>query len=111
MTKDGELIEADLMVWAAGVKAPDFFKEDRWSGETNRANQLVVKERCKPLLMTMSMLLVVCCLCYGRWQTCSAACSQSAHQMATQAMKNILVQINGGELKRINTWIMVHWYR
>ncbi len=26
-TKDGEYIEADLMVWAAGIKAPDFMKE------------------------------------------------------------------------------------
>lgn len=25
-TKDGEYIEADLMVWAAGIKAPDFLK-------------------------------------------------------------------------------------
>ncbi len=26
-TKDGEYIEADLMVWAAGIKAPDFLNE------------------------------------------------------------------------------------
>ena len=42
-TKDGELIEADLMVWAAGIKAPDFMK-DIAGLETNRINQLVVKE-------------------------------------------------------------------
>ncbi|WP_290434461.1 FAD-dependent oxidoreductase, partial [Aeromonas caviae] len=40
-TKDGELIEADLMVWAAGIKAPDFMKEIAGL-ETNRINQLVV---------------------------------------------------------------------
>ena len=28
-TKDGEYIEADLMVWAAGIKAPDLHERDR----------------------------------------------------------------------------------
>ncbi|HEY6824802.1 MAG TPA: FAD-dependent oxidoreductase, partial [Steroidobacteraceae bacterium] len=39
----GELIAAELVVWAAGVKAPDFL--GNLDGlETNRANQLVVKQ-------------------------------------------------------------------
>jgi NADH dehydrogenase len=38
---DGTFAEADLMVWAAGVKAPDFM--NRLAGlATNRANQIVV---------------------------------------------------------------------
>ncbi|MEX3936386.1 NAD(P)/FAD-dependent oxidoreductase [Paraburkholderia phymatum] len=38
---DGKLAEADLMVWAAGVKAPDFM--NGLAGlATNRANQIVV---------------------------------------------------------------------
>jgi NADH:ubiquinone reductase (H+-translocating) len=37
----GERIEAELVVWAAGVKAPAFLK-DLGSLETNRLNQLVV---------------------------------------------------------------------
>ncbi|KER72438.1 pyridine nucleotide-disulfide oxidoreductase [Burkholderia cepacia] len=38
---DGSFAEADLMVWAAGVKAPDFMQA--LDGlDTNRANQLVV---------------------------------------------------------------------
>lgn len=38
---DGREIESELVVWAAGVKAPDFLKD--FSGlETNRINQLVV---------------------------------------------------------------------
>ncbi|VTM15245.1 NADH dehydrogenase [Raoultella terrigena] len=41
-TKDGEFIKADLMVWAAGIKAPDFMKEIGGL-ETNRINQLVVE--------------------------------------------------------------------
>lgn len=41
-TKDGEHIPAQIMVWAAGIKAPDFMK-DIAGLETNRINQLVVK--------------------------------------------------------------------
>ena len=39
---DGRLIPAELVVWAAGVKAPDVLK-DIAGLETNRINQLVVK--------------------------------------------------------------------
>ena len=37
----GDVIPAELVVWAAGVKAPDFLK-DLDGLETNRINQLVV---------------------------------------------------------------------
>jgi NADH dehydrogenase len=39
---DGRLLPAELIVWAAGVKAPDFLK-DIAGLETNRINQLVVR--------------------------------------------------------------------
>ena len=39
---DGRVIPAELVVWAAGIKAPDFLK-DIGGLETNRLNQLVVK--------------------------------------------------------------------
>lgn len=42
-TKDGEIIPADLKVWAAGIKAPDWFK-DLDGLEINRINQLVVTQ-------------------------------------------------------------------
>jgi NADH dehydrogenase len=38
---DGRVLESELVVWAAGVKAPDFLK-DLGGLETNRINQLVV---------------------------------------------------------------------
>ena len=41
-TKNGNVIKADLKVWAAGVRAPSFLK-DFGGLETNRLNQLVVK--------------------------------------------------------------------
>jgi NADH dehydrogenase len=39
---DGSIIPSELVVWSAGVKAPDFLK-DIGGLETNRINQLVVK--------------------------------------------------------------------
>jgi NADH dehydrogenase len=40
---DGREIESELVVWAAGVKAPDFLKN--FGGlETNHINQLVVRD-------------------------------------------------------------------
>ena len=39
---DGRVLLAELIVWAAGVKAPDFLK-DIGGLESNRVNQLVVK--------------------------------------------------------------------
>lgn len=45
-THDGEAIEADLKVWAAGIKAPDWMKN--LDGlETNHINQLVVDQTLK----------------------------------------------------------------
>jgi NADH dehydrogenase len=42
MNAEGNIIEADLMVWAAGVKAPDFMSS--LAGlEANRANQIVLR--------------------------------------------------------------------
>lgn len=42
VTKTGEVIEASLKVWAAGVKAPEFLTQ--LDGlETSRSNQLIVK--------------------------------------------------------------------
>ena len=40
---DGRVIAAELVLWAAGVKAPDFLK-DIAGLETNRINQLVVRQ-------------------------------------------------------------------
>ena len=45
-THDGEVFEADLKVWAAGIKAPDWMKN--LDGlETNHINQLVVDQTLK----------------------------------------------------------------
>lgn len=45
-TQDGEVFEADLKVWAAGIKAPDWVKN--LDGlETNHLNQLIVDQNLR----------------------------------------------------------------
>ena len=97
-TKDGELIEADLMVWAAGIKAPDFMKEIAGL-ETNRINQLVVKETLQTTRDENIFVIGDCAACPQPDGKFVPPRAQSAHQMATQAFKNILAKMNGGEMK------------
>jgi NADH dehydrogenase len=42
-TANGRVVPAELVVWAAGIKAPEFLK-DIGGLETNRLNQLIVKQ-------------------------------------------------------------------
>ena len=97
-TKDGELIEANLMVWAAGIKAPDFMKEIGGL-ETNRINQLMVKPTLQTTLDDHIFAIGDCAACPlgdGKFVPPRA---QSAHQMADRALANILAMMNGGEVK------------
>lgn len=55
-TKDGEYIEADLMVWAAGIKAPDFLKISVVLKPTVSTSWWW-NRRCKPLAIQTYTLL------------------------------------------------------
>lgn len=97
-TKDGDVIPAQIMVWAAGIKAPDFMK-DIAGLETNRINQLVVK----PTLQTTrdDDIFVI-----GDLASCEKADggfvpprAQAAHQMASHAFKNIVAKMRNQEMK------------
>ena len=84
---DGREIESELVVWAAGVKAPDFLK-DFGGLETNRINQLVVHDTLQTTHDPDIFALGDCAAC-----PCSDADggragivpprAQAAHQQAT----------------------------
>ena len=97
-TKDGEYIEADLMVWAAGIKAPDFLK-DIGGLETNRINQLVVEPTLQTTRDPDIYAIGDCASCPRPEGGFVPPRAQAAHQMATCAMNNILAQMNGKPLK------------
>ncbi len=102
VTAEGELIAADLMVWAAGVKAPDFLHSIEGL-ELNRANQILVQ----PTLQTSTyddIFALGDCAGFElpgadgkpRWVPPRA---QSAHQMASVVAKNLIRQVRGQPLQ------------
>ncbi|GAA3532392.1 NAD(P)/FAD-dependent oxidoreductase [Zobellella aerophila] len=98
MTKDGELIPANLMVWAAGIKAPTFMK-DIAGLESNRINQLVVKPTLQTTRDEHIFVIGDCASCtQGDGKTVPPR-AQSAHQMADQAFDNIVAQLDNKPLK------------
>ena len=99
MTKRGDVIAADLMVWAAGVKGAPFMAEIGGL-ETTRGNQLVVG----PTLQTTRddrIFAIGDCASYvppgGARPVPPRA--QTAHQMADIAYHNIRAMIAGKPLK------------
>ena len=98
VTVSGEIIEADLMLWAAGVKVPDFVAEIEGL-ETNRINQIVVKPTMQATTDNSIFVIGDCAgfeLDGGRWVPPRA---QSAHQMADVVGKNIIRGMKGKPLK------------
>lgn len=97
-TKSAEKINADLMVWAAGIKAPDFMQQIGGL-ETNRINQLVVKPTLQTTLDSTIFAIGDCASCPKKEGGFVPPRAQAAHQMATLCYKNILALLEGKELK------------
>ena len=98
VTGDGVVIEADISVWAAGVKAPDFVKSLSCF-ETNRNGQIVVKPTLQSNSDDNVYVIGDCCAFQqtdGSWVPPRA---QSAHQMASLCGKNIISTIKQKPLK------------
>lgn len=90
---DGREIESELVVWAAGVKAPDFLK-DFGGLETNRINQLVVKDTLETTLDPDIFALGDCAACpcpdhEGGRAGIVPPRAQAAHQQATHLLHQI----------------------
>lgn len=93
LTSEDKLISAHMMVWAAGVKAPDFLIE-QGIFETNKAQQILVNPYLQSTISEDIFVIGDCCGFQqqnGSWVPPRA---QSAHQMASTACKNIINQRN-----------------
>ncbi len=96
---DGRIIPAELVVWAAGVKAADFLKEIGGL-ETNRINQLVVRPTLQATRDDDIFALGDCAACawpqakegQGAWVPPRA---QAAHQQASHLYKQLQRRIAG----------------
>jgi NADH dehydrogenase len=90
---DGRVIAAELVLWAAGVKAPDFLK-DIAGLETNRINQLVVRQTLQTTRDEHIFALGDCAAC--AWPDANEGQgglvpprAQAAHQQATHIFGQI----------------------
>lgn len=88
LTDGGGTIEADLLVWAAGVKADRLLAT--LGLETNRANQLVVRETLQTTQDDRIFAIGDCCSFIPAGATAPVPPrAQAAHQMASTAFANL----------------------
>ena len=86
---DGQVLPAELVVWAAGVKAPEFLK-DMAGLETNRINQLVVRPTLQTTRDDNIFALGDCAACPWPGKTGNVPPrAQAAHQQAMHVYQQI----------------------
>jgi NADH:ubiquinone reductase (H+-translocating) len=96
---NGDFIASELVVWAAGVKAPDVLK-DLDGLETNRVNQLVVHQTLQTTRDPNIFAMGDCAACPQPGQaTPVPPRAQAAHQQAAHMLKQIERRLRGEPLR------------
>ncbi len=96
---DGEVIPAELVVWAAGVKAPDFLR-DLDGLETNRLNQLVVRPTLQTTRDDAIFAIGDCSACPWQGREVNVPPrAQAAHQQAAHMVRQIRSLLAGAPLR------------
>jgi NADH dehydrogenase len=96
---DGSVIPAELVVWAAGVKAPEFLAN--LDGlEANRSNQLAVLPTLQTTRDENVFAIGDCAACpwLGREGVLVPPRAQAAHQQAFHMVKQIKARLEGASL-------------
>jgi NADH dehydrogenase len=95
-THSGRFIPSVLVVWAAGIKAPDFLHEIDGL-ETNRINQLVVNRTLQTTLDENIFAFGDCAACpwVGHADETVPPRAQAAHQQASMLIKTIKCRVAG----------------
>lgn len=96
---DGGFLPSELIVWAAGVKGPDFLR-DIGGLETNRINQLVVEQTLRTTRDPAIFAIGDCAACPqpGRPQPVPPR-AQAAHQMASHMVGQVERILDGKPLE------------
>lgn len=97
-TKTNDIIEADIMVWAAGIKAPDFL-QNIGSLETTRSNQLLVMPTLQTTRDKTIFVIGDCAACPKPKGGMTPPTAQAAHQMAKLCASNIIAYLDGAPLR------------
>ena len=94
----GEFIPSELVVWSAGVKAPDFLRD--LGLECNRINQLVVEQTLQTTWDENVFAIGDCCAAprEGFPQGVPPR-AQAAHQMAAHVVEQVNRRLDGQPLK------------
>ncbi|MGH8755952.1 MAG: NAD(P)/FAD-dependent oxidoreductase, partial [Burkholderiales bacterium] len=97
-TQSGRMIPAELIVWAAGIKAPDFLRE--LDGlETNSMNQLMVRPTLQTTRDENIFAFGDCASCpWPGKNTSVPPRAQAAHQQASFLVKAIKSRLHGHSL-------------
>lgn len=110
VTSEEQLIGADLLVWAAGVKAPKFVADMDFF-EHNRAGQIIVNSHLQSSTQG-DVFVIGDCAGYQQDEKWVPPRAQSAHQMADIVAKNLVGQIKGKPLvsfKYVDYGSLVHF--
>ncbi|MGP8290070.1 NAD(P)/FAD-dependent oxidoreductase [Halomonas sp.] len=100
VTDDGDIIETDLNVWAAGIKAPEFLTKLGLS--TNKKNQINVAKTLQSVDDPHIFALGDCACCPLGEDSCVPPRAQAAHQQAKLLAKNLVHALEGKPLKDFN---------
>jgi NADH dehydrogenase len=94
----GEIVPAELIVWAAGIKAPDFLR-DLDGLETDRINRLVVRPTLQTTRDDDVLAIGDCadCILPGSRDPLPPS-AQTAHQQADFMVKVVKARLRGGPL-------------
>ena len=94
-THSGRFIPSALVVWAAGIKAPDFLKNIAGL-ETNSINQLVVEQTLQTSLDPNVFAFGDCAACPWLGHTGNVPPrAQAAHQQASTLVKTMVARVAG----------------
>ena len=91
---DGRVLPAELIVWAAGVKAADFLK-DIAGLESNRSNQLVVRPTLQTTRDDDVFAIGDCAACPWKDGQTVPPRAQAAHQQAKHLLGQLQRRIEG----------------
>lgn len=97
ITSEGNTIEADIMIWAAGVKAQNWLAEIGL--DVNRINQVMCHRTLKSVTDESVYAIGDCCHVEMEDGNKVPPRAQSAHQMASTVANNIIRELKGKELK------------
>lgn len=100
-TQSGQVIASELVVWAAGIKAPDFLK-DLDGLETNSINQLIVHDTLQTTLDENIFAFGDCSSCpwLGHEPLKVPPRAQAAHQQASLLVKSMKHRVNNTQLPK-----------